>query len=63
VIAPTAALSDALSTAFYVGGIELAENYGRSHPEIAALLVILGARSGAIELVPVNLSPEQWRLL
>ncbi|HUE72666.1 MAG TPA: FAD:protein FMN transferase [Pirellulaceae bacterium] len=63
VIAPTAALADALSTAFYVGGIELAEAYCQSHPEISALLVIPAARSGAIDLVPVNLKPEQWRLV
>ena len=62
VIAPSAALSDALSTAFYVGGIELAEKYCRQHAEISALLVVTGARSGAIELAPVNLSPEQWRV-
>ena len=63
VISPSAALSDALSTAFYVGGIELADAYCRQHAEIAALLVVPGARSGAIELVPVNLSPDQWRVL
>ncbi len=63
VIAPAAALADALSTAFYVGGIEMAEDYCRRHPEIAALLVIPGTRSGSIELAPVNLSAEQWRAL
>jgi thiamine biosynthesis lipoprotein len=62
VIAPKAALADALSTAFYVGGIELAEAYCRNHPEISALLVISAARSGAIDLVPVNLTSEQWQL-
>ncbi|HZL87916.1 MAG TPA: FAD:protein FMN transferase, partial [Pirellulaceae bacterium] len=63
VIAPTAALADALSTAFYVGGIELAETYCRQHPEIAALLVTPSARSGKVELHPVNLAPGQWRAL
>lgn len=63
VIAPTAALSDAISTAFYVGGIELAESYCRQHPEIAALLVTPGTRAGSLDLHPVNLAADQWRAL
>ncbi len=63
VIAPTAAQSDALSTAFYVGGIEVAEAYCQRHREISVLLVLPGAKSGATELAPVNLSPGQWRSL
>ena len=55
VVAPTAALADALSTAFYVGGLQLAEAYCRAHAEIAALLVTPGDRSGSIELHPLNL--------
>lgn len=41
-IAPTAALSDALSTAFFVMTADEVEAYCASHPEIAAM-VILGA--------------------
>jgi thiamine biosynthesis lipoprotein len=63
VIAPTAALADALSTAFYVGGIELAEAYCRAHPEIAALLVTPAVRTGSIDLHPLNLAPDRWRPL
>jgi thiamine biosynthesis lipoprotein len=62
VVAPTAALSDALSTAFYVGGSELAEAYCQKHPEIAALLVRPGARAGSVSVYPVNLAPDQWHL-
>jgi len=59
VIAPTAAKADALSTAFYVLGLEGAEKYCREHPRISALLV---AQQGAdVELHPVNLSAERWR--
>ena len=61
VIAPTAAQSDALSTAFYVGGIEVAEAYCQRHREISVLLVLPGAKSGTTEQAPVNLSPGQWR--
>ena len=63
VIAPSAALADALSTAFYVGGIELARSYCDKHPTIAALLVTPAARAGGIELVSVNLAADQWRLI
>jgi thiamine biosynthesis lipoprotein len=63
VIAPSAALADALSTAFYVGGLELAETYCRAHGEIAALLVTSGRRAGSVELQPVNLAESQWRRL
>jgi thiamine biosynthesis lipoprotein len=42
VIAPTAADADALSTAFYVGGLELALRYCQNHPEIAAILLLEG---------------------
>ena len=38
VIAKSAGLTDALATAFYVGGVELAEKYCASHPGVMALL-------------------------
>ena len=53
VLAPTAAEADALSTAFFVGGVELAERYCSNHPLVAAVLIpppIHGQR-----LQPVNL--------
>jgi FAD:protein FMN transferase len=43
VIAPAAALTDALATAFYVGGPELAEAYCRAHPGVLALMLESGA--------------------
>ena len=39
VIAPTAALAEALSTAFFVIGVENARQYCHNHPEVKALLI------------------------
>jgi thiamine biosynthesis lipoprotein len=39
VVAPTAAEADALSTAFYVGGVEQARKYCETHEEIGAILL------------------------
>lgn len=39
VVAPTAAAADALSTAFYVMGLDAAADYCRAHREIGAILV------------------------
>jgi len=61
VIAPSAAEADALSTAFYVGGSDLARAYCGAHPEIAAVLVTqIGA---ALQLEPINLADEAWTRL
>ena len=62
VIAPTAALSDALSTALYVLGLERATDFCSRHGDIAALLVTPGPRAGSIELHPLNLRDEDWRM-
>jgi thiamine biosynthesis lipoprotein len=48
VIAPTAALSDALSTAFYVGGVDLAERYCAANPGVMAILLERGASAAFI---------------
>ena len=59
VLAPTAAEADALSTAFFVGGVELAERYCSNHRSVSALLI--PPPSGGQRLEPVNLGipPEQ----
>lgn len=58
VIAPTAAEADALSTAFYVGGVDLAREYCGSHPTIAAVLVV---QSGVqLQLEALNLADDAW---
>jgi thiamine biosynthesis lipoprotein len=43
VIAPSAAVSDALATAFYVGGQELAAAYCDAHPGVLVLMLERGA--------------------
>jgi thiamine biosynthesis lipoprotein len=63
VIAPTAELADALSTAFYVLGTEGARDYCQSHPEIAALLVVPAGTSTGLELTAINLANDRWRQL
>ena len=58
VVAPTAALSDALATAFFVGGRELAEQYCQTHSEVlvimlesnSAIPVMFGSSSGCVGL-------------
>jgi thiamine biosynthesis lipoprotein len=59
VLAPTAAEADALSTAFYVGGVELAERYCENHPEVAAILLPEGENAAPIVF---NLAPEEHTL-
>ncbi|MGI8979322.1 MAG: FAD:protein FMN transferase [Pirellulaceae bacterium] len=59
VIAPTAAEADALSTAFYVLGLEGAQEYCQRQPEVSALLVT--QKGAGVELHPVNLPDEKWR--
>ena len=61
VIAPTAALADALATAFFVMGVEAALAYCESHPQIGALLVTPGERSGALSVHAAGLSEEVWK--
>jgi thiamine biosynthesis lipoprotein len=59
VIATTAAEADALSTAFYVLGIEGARAYCEQHPNISALLVT--QKGAGVDLFPVNLPEEKWQ--
>ncbi len=52
VLARTAAEADALSTAMFVMGVEAAREYGRTHPEIAALIL---PDTPNADLIPINL--------
>jgi thiamine biosynthesis lipoprotein len=58
VVAPTATLADALSTAFYVGGLDLARRYCQAHPEVGAVVLPEGAR----EAVVVGLAPGEYTI-
>jgi thiamine biosynthesis lipoprotein len=62
VIAPLAAVADALSTAFYVLGVNQSVDYCQCHPEIGAVLVTLG-RGGQAETHLLGLATQQVRLL
>jgi thiamine biosynthesis lipoprotein len=59
VLAPTAAEADALSTAFFVGGREVARRYCEAHPEIGAILLPEG---DAAEPVVLGLGPGEYKL-
>jgi thiamine biosynthesis lipoprotein len=63
VIAPTAELADALSTALYVLGLERAGELCATQPEIAALLVTRGGQAGTVELHALNLADDAWQRL
>ncbi|MFM7070262.1 MAG: FAD:protein FMN transferase [Planctomycetota bacterium] len=63
VLAPTAALADALSTAFYVMGPDGAAAYCAAHPEIGALLILPDSRAGATRITLVNVSDADCDLL
>lgn len=63
VLAPTAALADALSTAFYVMGPDGAAAYCAARPEIGALLILPDSRAGATRITLVNVSDADCKLL
>jgi len=63
VIAPEAALADALSTAFYVMGPQAALDYCRARPEIGAVLICPVRHSGGIEIHTAGLPEDELRLL
>lgn len=59
VLAPTAALADALSTAFYVMGLDKAAAYCDDHPEVAAILIPFPHKSRELSPALCNLSEER----
>ena len=58
-IAPSAALADALSTAFYVMGPQPALDYCRDRPDIAAVLVCPLRHSGGFEIRTAGLAEDE----
>jgi FAD:protein FMN transferase len=61
VTAPTAAVADALATAFFVGGPAIAARYTAQHPEVGVVLLdmpIPGKRTEATVFGPT----KQWRV-
>jgi FAD:protein FMN transferase len=61
VVAPTATVAEALSTAFFVIGVEKAREYCHNHTDIAALLVPAPASGNRLE--PVNLGIRESDLI
>jgi thiamine biosynthesis lipoprotein len=60
VLAGTAAEADALSTAFYVMGLEAAREYCTGHPNIAAIMVCRGTRQGSLEKHLIGIEEREW---
>ena len=63
VIADTAAEADALSTAFYVLGVESALEYCRQHPGIAALILYPSANGSKVQWAAAGFEQDPWRLV
>ncbi len=63
VISPSAALSDALATAFFVMTLEEIEAYCRKHTDVATVITIgdPAAGRGDVELVWFNLGDDDWQ--
>jgi thiamine biosynthesis lipoprotein len=61
-VAPTAAEADALSTAFYVLGVDWALQYCQRRPEIGALLIFPSSSGSKVLIETAGLAPEVWRL-
>lgn len=59
VVAPQAADADALSTAFYVMGLDKARRYCDDHPQVGAILIPPPARGRTLEPIVCNLPEEQ----
>jgi FAD:protein FMN transferase len=59
VVAATAALADALSTAFYVMGPEQSLNYCQNHPEIGAVLIFLPPHGGGVAIRTAGLGEQE----
>jgi thiamine biosynthesis lipoprotein len=60
VVAPTAALADALSTAFYVLGPQPSLAYCREHPDIALLMICPGRAGTDVETHLAGLDDRDW---
>jgi thiamine biosynthesis lipoprotein len=57
-IAPAAAEADALSTAFYVMGVEATRAYCAAHPEVMALMVVPGEAESETQVLKVGIEND-----
>jgi thiamine biosynthesis lipoprotein len=63
VIAPTAAMADAISTACYVLGRDAAMEYCRARPEIGLIHISPGEQAGRIDLATSGIADDDLRWL
>ncbi len=63
VLAPSAAMADALSTAFFVLGPDKTDLYCRNHPEISALLLVEIQKEPGLEMIALNLDDSVLEVL
>jgi thiamine biosynthesis lipoprotein len=61
-IAPKASQADALSTAFYVLGVEGTKDYCAAHPDVSALFTLPAKVAGDVELIAINLPDDKWQV-
>lgn len=62
VLAPTAADADALSTAFFVLGVEATRVICQQHTDLAAILIAPGPREGSLLFSNFGVPSDQWQL-
>jgi FAD:protein FMN transferase len=60
VLATSAAIADALSTAFYLLGPEAAESYTAEHPEIGVVIVLEGQSESSTRVLTFGLSESDF---
>lgn len=59
---PSAEQVDALATAFFVMGLDEAAAFCTAHPELSAVFVVAGSRSGSAGLERIGVADEDLRL-
>jgi thiamine biosynthesis lipoprotein ApbE len=63
VVAPGAALADALATAFFVGGPETVKRYHREHPDVSVVVIDMPLKGKYRPPAPTFLGRRaDWRL-
>lgn len=60
VLAPSAETADALSTAFYVMGVERAVEFCGNRPELGAVLIVPARTGGGWSIHRVGIADDQW---
>jgi thiamine biosynthesis lipoprotein len=60
VLAPTATLADALSTAFYILGPKKTQEYCDKHAEVSALLLIPSSNAAKCEIITAGVNNEEF---